>query len=288
MGRFQRSIALAKQSFGVLHSNPQLLWFPIVSSIFSIAVSISFMLPMYFTAGGIQGMERTKHLPPGHYVVLGLFYFCTSFVVIFFNAGLVSCAYAGLRGERMTFGEGVAEAAKRIPAIFGWTLISATVGLVLQMISERVGIIGKIVVAILGGAWSLITFFVIPVMVVEHGSPIAAIKKSGSLLKRTWGENLIGSAGLGLIFFLYALVPVVAIVLSAFTGNLYLILISVALSVVYWIILATVAASLNGIFRTALYLYAETGQVPQAYTAEMLQFAFSQGKPNMVNRLRNR
>lgn len=287
MGRFARSLALAKESYAVLRSNPQLAWFPIVSSIFTIGLMISFIVPLYLALGP-GGLEKTDHLPPTYYAVLALFYLCSYFVVIFFNAGLVSCAYAGLRGEQMSFGEGIREAGKRLPAIFGWAVVAASVGMVLQMISERSGIIGKIVVAIVGGAWNLITFFVVPVIVVEHGSPIAAIKKSGAMLKKTWGENLIGNAGIGLVFFLLSMIPIVPFVLVCFTGSVTLILGVLAVAVLYWLVLATISASLSGIYRTALYVYATTGEVPNAYNAEVLQGAFKQGNPNIVNRWRNR
>src|SRR5579862_7278959 len=158
MGRFQRSIALAKESFEVLRSNTQLLLFPVVSSMFTIALSISFFLPLYLTSGGWKEQMHSEHMPPSYYAVLAAFYLCSYFIVIFFNVGLVSCAYASLRGERMSFGDGLKAAAQKLPAILGWTFIAATVGMVLQMISERSGLIGKIVVGLIGGAWNLITF----------------------------------------------------------------------------------------------------------------------------------
>jgi len=288
MGRFQRSLALAKESYAVLRANPQLAWFPVVSSIVTIGLTISFMLPLYFAAGGAKGLEKTDHLPPTYYCVLAAFYLCSYFVVIFFNAALVSCAHSGLRGNPITFGEGIRAALARLPAILGWTLVAATVGLILQMISERSGIIGKIVVAIVGGAWNLVTFFVVPIIVIEQGSPFAAIKKSGSMLKRTWGENIIGTGGIGLVFFLLALIPVAPIVFAFITGSVAVILIAIGISVLYWLVLATISASLTGIYRTALYLYAETGSVPSAYDSDALQSAFRQGRPNLVNRLRGR
>jgi hypothetical protein len=289
MGRFQRSYALAKESLVVLRSNPQLLAFPIVSSLFTIALTISFAIPFFLAAGGPEGFKDPKNMPPMYYVVMAVFYLLSYFIVIFFNSGLVSCAYASLRGEpNVTFAYGLREAAKRLPAILGWTLIAATVGLILQMISERSGIVGKIIVAIVGGAWNLVTFFVVPVIVVEQGSPVAAIKKSAGLLKRTWGENLIGGAGIALAFLFFMLIPVVPIILACLTGSVTAILITIGVSVLYWMLLATICASLTGIYRTALYIYAETGAVPAAFDAEALKAAFTVGKPNMVNRLRNR
>src|SRR5437762_10407388 len=97
MGRFARSMALAKESYAVLRSNPHLAWFPVISSIFTIGVTISFLLPLYFAAGP-ENLKNMEHLPPVYYVVLAAFYFCSYFVVIFFNTALVSCAIGSLRG----------------------------------------------------------------------------------------------------------------------------------------------------------------------------------------------
>ncbi|HVT14004.1 MAG TPA: DUF6159 family protein [Fimbriimonadaceae bacterium] len=285
MGRFARSLALAKESYAVLRSNPQLTWFPVVSSMFTILLTISFMVPIYLSLGP-KGFDDTKQFPPAYYAVMAVFYLCNYFIVIFFNTALVTCAHSGLSGGKVTFGEGIAMALKRLPSILGWTLIAATVGMILQMISERSGIIGKVVVALVGGAWNLITFFVIPVMVVERTSPVAAIKRSGSMLRTTWGENIIGTGGLGLIFFLLAMIAIIPIVLAFALGGGLIGLVAICGAVVYWLILATLGASLSGIYRTALYVYAATGEVPQAYSSQAMQEAFRQGKPNVINRLR--
>jgi len=295
MNRIQRSVALVKQSFEVLRSNTQLLWFPVVSSMFTIALMASFAVPLFLTSGlpqqlakgGWSKMEHAHRLPPQYFVVFGLFYLCSYFIVIFFNVALVSCAHASLKGETMSFGDGIRAAWKKLPAILGWTVIAATIGMILQMISERSGIIGKIVVVLVGGAWNLITFFVIPIIAVEQGSPIEAIKKSGSMLKRTWGENLAGSFGMGIVFFLYALAPVFPIVAAFAFGGPYVGLLVVLLSILYWLLLGVVASSLTGIYRAALYVYAETGTVG-AFGGDAMQNAFRQGKPNMVTKLRDR
>src|SRR4051794_12812580 len=124
MGRFERSLTLVKASFAVLRSNPQLAWFPIVSSLFTIALTVSFMLPLYFAAGA-EALKNAQHLPATYYIVLAVFYLCSYFVVIFFNSGLVACAYHILSGGGpVTFADGLRAAAKRMPAILSWTLVA--------------------------------------------------------------------------------------------------------------------------------------------------------------------
>lgn len=277
-GTFNRSWALAKESYQVLRNNPQLTLFPIVSAIASLIVVISFAVPLFFA-----GLPHFKDgtVTPIYYVVLFAFYLVLYFVVIFFNAGLVSCSHRILRGEQVTFSDGIADAAHHIVPILGWALISATVGTILRAIAERTGIIGRIVISLLGAAWGVITFFVVPVLIIENRSPIAAIKDSGSLLRKTWGERVVGYVSIGTamgLLMLLGLLPIAAGIAIMVAGPLVPGITLCVVAVLYWIALAILSSSLSGIFQTALYMYSTTGEVPQAFTPEYIQHAFRDKK----------
>jgi len=92
-----------------------------------------------------------------------------------------------------------------------WAVISATVGLILSAIRNRGGAVGSLAAGIAGTAWSLVTFFVIPVMIFEEKGVLTAIKNSVSLFKKTWGENIIGSIGIGLV-----MLPVILVFVAVF------------------------------------------------------------------------
>lgn len=284
MGRIERSWALAKESLKVLRRTPSLVWFPVLSGLAAIGVTVSFVLPVFLATNG-KDLEKID--PVVGYPLLAAYYFLSYFVVIFFNAGLVACAHESLMGKETTFGDGLRAAVRRLPAILGWTLIAATVGTILQMISERSGLIGKIVVAILGAAWNLVSYFVIPIVVVERGSPIAALKKSSSMLKATWGENLIGNAGIGFVYFLLALAPIPVVVLAFFLSPIAG---AAALGVMllYWLILAVIGASVSGVYQTALYVYATTGEAPQGFSQDSIANAFVQKPEGFGSRIRRR
>lgn len=189
-----------------------------------------------------------------------------------------------LNGKDPTFKDGLKKAWKHIDQIFVWSLISATVGLILRLIidkieeSEKLGPIGKIVgmifIGLLGMAWSFLTFFVVPVMIFENKSVFASIKHSGSLFKKTWGENVIGQFSMGLVFLLLGLAGLGALVLAFLSGSLMVIVVVGGLTLLYWTLLAILSASLNGIFVAALYNYATTGKVPSAYSQELVKGAF--------------
>lgn len=275
--RWSRSVALARRSVEVLRSNPALMTFPIVSGTVSLAVTATFFLPLVFFYWGHPHDVKS----PLGYALMAVYYLVSYFVVIFFNVGLASCTYASLRGEQPTFGDGMRFAASRLPAILGWTALSATVGLVLQFVGERSGIVGKIVVSLLGAAWSIVTYLVVPVLAVEGKGPFDSVKESTALLKRTWGEQLVGNGGVSLVFGLAALIPMAFLVLAFVTGSATVIVPVAILCVVFWLALAILGSSVAGVYRTALYVYATTGVPPTGFDAGDLTSAFA-SKPNGV------
>lgn len=284
MGSFARSWALAKESWGVLKRYPGLSVFPLVSAVITVILSISFILP-FVVVVGLKNLEH--NMPPLGYVLTGIFYFLSYFVVIFFNCALVHCARKALSGQPTSFGDGMQAAGSRLGPILMWTLLAATVGWILNMISERAGLVGKIIIAIIGAAWNILTFFVIPVLVFEGVSPVEAIKRSGATMKKTWGEALIGNAGVGLAIFLLGFAAVPVIVLAAFTGSAVFILSAVALAVIWWLVLAAIGSSMSSIYRTAVYMWATSGTIPDGYTQDGLYSAF-RSKPGMADKIRNR
>jgi len=199
-------MAIARQSVTVLRNNPALMTFPVVSGLVSFAITISFCLPLYFAYRGHVGPGQ--QVPPLGYMVMAAYYLVSYFVVIFFNVGLARCTYATLQGEKPSFQDGIQFATARLGKILGWTLLSATIGMVLRMVAERVGIVGKIVVALLGAAWNVVTFLVIPVLAVENKGPVDSLKESTALLKKTWGEQIIGTGGVSFVFTMAALIPI--------------------------------------------------------------------------------
>ena len=201
MSAFARSWNLIKAAWGVLSDDKELIVFPIISAIGAILVTIAFAVPEFllYSAGGNEALG---------YVLLFLFYLVQYTVIIFANSALVGAAMIRLRGGNPTLGDGFRLASSRFGAILGYALISATVGIILQALSKR-GTLANIVRSLVGMAWNLATYLVVPVLVVENIGPIEAIKRSANLLRRTWGEQIVGGAGMGLVFFLLILLTTV-------------------------------------------------------------------------------
>ena len=165
-----------------------------------------------------------------------------------------------------------------MPQIVAWSLVSATVGLLLKIVENAHEKIGEIVSAILGTAWTVITFFVVPVLVVEKVGPFAAIGRSLSLLKKAWGEALVGGFGLGLFKLLLLLPGILALVaggaLCAMVQPIALGLLVVALGIVYLLAASVVCAALDTIFLAALYQFAAFERVPEGFDRDSMESAF--------------
>jgi Family of unknown function (DUF6159) len=266
---------LLKASWGVLKQHKQLIAFPVISAIATIVLIGALVLPAYYVTGVSSGYVNNQ---AWFYVFFFIFYFIGSFIVIFFNTGLIACAQECLRGGDPDFKYGWGIAVKNIGKIAGWAAINATVGVILKAIRERAGIFGAIIASLIGIAWNLITFFVIPVLIFQGFGVIDSIKESAKIFRRTWGENMVARFSLGIIFFLLGLVGVFPIVLAVMTKSAVIIIMISAVVLVYWTILGVISASLTGILATALYDYAVTGQVPAAYNPQTIANAFQPRK----------
>jgi hypothetical protein len=276
MERMARSFALARASWQVLMADKQLAIFTALGAVCTLVVAALFAIPGFalMVANGGSQTTRDRSVSPAGVLLAFAFYVVMSFVTIFFNTALVGTALSRMRGGHATVRDGFDIAAENLGRIVVYALISATVGIVLQVIEERFKLVGQIVGSIAGAAWSIVTFLVIPVMVAEHVSPFDAIKRSGQLLRQTWGEQILGNSGIGIVFFLLSLLAIVPVALGIATQSMWTLGAGIAIAVIYVAVLILVASSLSQIYRVAVYIYADTGAVPSQFEGWMLQDAF--------------
>ncbi|MEU8640050.1 DUF6159 family protein [Amycolatopsis sp. NPDC048633] len=273
MGRLARSYALFVASLRVLRAHKGLAWFTVLAGVAGLFVAGAFLTPAFF----LSHVEISDHgrLTAGSWVLLAAFYLVSAFVTIFFNAGLISQADVALRGGSPAVGAGLAAAANRWPALLGWAGISATVSLVLRTIEERLGFLGSIVSGLVGLAWRLTTFLVLPVVMLEGTGVKAGVRRSVELFRRTWGENVAGGAGIGLIGFLLSLAGYAVLLLAGFLlGGTATLFVCLGLAIVWSVLVAVFTTTLSGIYQTALYRYAADGTVPGEFASVDFAVAF--------------
>ena len=278
--RFSRSWELAKASASVLRQDKELLWFPVMSSIALLLVMGSFALPI-FGLGILDNMAGRDDgtTSPIIYAIAFLFYFANYFVIFFFNTALVGAALIRLDGGDPTLKDGMRIATSKIVVLVGYAFIAATVGIILKILQDRAGPIGKIVVGLLGIGWSLATYLVVPVLADNEVGPVDAIKESATLLKKTWGENAIGQAGIGLAFGVIMLVmvlPAMGIIwLAVATNSVVVIALAVLVVGIAFALVELVKAALQGIYAASLYRFASNGEASESFPLETLKLAFA-------------
>ena len=271
--KFSRSWDLVKASASVLRADKELMLFPVLSSLATLLVLVTFALPVFALKLFDHGFNAVG-------AVLGfLFYFCQYAVIVFFNSALVGAASIRLEGGDPTFSDGIRIARGKLPAILGYAAIAATVGVVLKSLKDRDNnFIVRMIGSGLGVAWTLATFLVVPVLVNRDIGPVEALKESVALLKKTWGENAIGHVGIGAAFGLIAtfmvLVGIAATFLAWQAAPAAGITIAIV-AVLALLVLATIQSALGGIYSAALYRYAVSRETPPAFRGLALESAFA-------------
>ena len=273
-GRFQNSIDLAKASWGVLRGDRKLTVLPLLSGLSMLVVALAFFGPVALIVhNGASASSK-----PVEWILGGVGYLALAYVTVFFSAALVFAADKRMRGEPVTIGEAIHAAAARAHVLLPWAVLTATVSIVLRAMEERAGIVGRIVGSLVGIAWSLVTFLVVPVLVIEQLGPFQAVKRSTELFKKTWGENMIANAGIGIVALVATLVGALPCALLIAVGGPIAVLGIVAL--VVWVVgVQIIAAALTGILQMALYRFATDGVVP-GFDTDQLRGAFRPRRNN--------
>jgi hypothetical protein len=282
--RVTRGWAFAKSSWSVLQRYPNLILLPIISSAVFLLLSGSIVASVIL--GGLDRiglylvlLTKTEFGIIGLYAIFFCFYFVNVFILTFFNAALVFCTLEALAGRTPSVRQGFAAASRRLSQILAWTVVSSTVGVVLKILEDVLGRLG-ILAALFGGAlelgWAVSTAFVVPVLIADGVGPIEAVKRSAGVLRRRWGETVVGEgsfAGLSILFIL-PLFPLVLFLGGVTQGTVIYMPGFLAIFALYIIVIGLIFSVLSIIFRTILYVYATTGAPPAGLDPALLQHAF--------------
>ncbi|NOT96724.1 MAG: hypothetical protein HOP00_10505 [Nitrospira sp.] len=275
--RIARTQAIMSAAWQILWEDKTLLLLPIASSASLMLLTASFAVPAILGAlTGASMSDGLQAIESWSYVGMFLFYVVSYGVAIFFNAALAICVLRKLEGTQATILDGLREALSCFPQILGWALVSATIGVILKTIERRSGFIGNMVARVLGLAWTVATFLVVPVLVAERKGPLEAIQASVQLLRRTWGEDLLAGLGFGLLYFFWAIPGAFAFVIGAgmIATHPILAIAIMVLAILYFPLLGLVLSTMSTIFDVVLYRYASTGTITPGFDRELLDGSF--------------
>lgn len=271
MGRMANGWRLTKECAGVINDEKTLIVYPIVAGLAELAVIAAFAVP--FWAAGAFSTSRGG-ITVGEVIAIIAFYFVSYFAIAFCSAALVGAALIRLRGGDPTVGDGFRMAMKHFGSLAGWAAIGATIGLLLSLLREKLGVAGQIIGGVAAAAWGILTFLVVPTIVAEDIGPGQAIKRSMALLKQTWGEQLTGRFAIGAIFglivLLTILVAIVVIVGAAMVSTVAAI-VAGAVFLLLLIALILISQTFNGVFSAALYQFTTTGDPGGGMDAETMR-----------------
>jgi hypothetical protein len=271
MSRIKRGWALTKKSWALLNEHRELVRFPIYGGVATILLGILFLGP------GAYFLDQHTYGAGIALIVIGIY--VLSVIGIYFSVGLAACADLIFRGQDATVGDGMAVASSRFAQVCGWAALSTAFGLIVGALESQGGAFGEIAGRLVGTAWSLVTFLSVPVIAIEGTGPVGTLKRSGSLFKARWGQQITGNIAIGAAVTLLGFLPAAALIFvglviwpsAGFAGAVLVVIGALVLCVAL-----VISKALSGIFGVALYRYALEGEVVGGFTQADLESAVKQ------------
>ncbi|MGH1362499.1 MAG: DUF6159 family protein [Calditrichia bacterium] len=272
LNKLQNTWAMMMASWELLKEDGEIMVYSFISILSCVAVTASFLIPVFYS-GQLDLVSPENNGDFFLYSLIFFFYVVNYFVINFFNSAIVATVQIRMSGGDPKFMDGLNVAFSKVHLILGWSLVAATVGFLIRMLEERVGWLGKILLSFVGVAWTMASYFVVPIMVAENLGPIESLKRSAGLLRRTWGEQLISGFSYGIIFFIFAIPAILGIAAGSAMGSSLVGYFMLGLGVLYLFVLSQIQSALVMIFQTALYRFARDGKAPRGYDDWMLKQA---------------
>jgi hypothetical protein len=268
MRRIKRGWGLTKKSWSLLREHPSLIRFPLYGGVATTLLAIVFLGPGLYLWDDDQVAGALPLIVIGVYVL--------SLVGFYFSVGLAACADKIFRGEEATVSDGLAVARSRFRQISGWAAVSAAISLVMGVLENQGGTLGTIAARLVGMAWSLVTFLAVPVIAIEGTGSFETIKRSASLFRDRWGQQITGNIAIGAAVFLLGVLPAIALIaggIAVWSSASFLGAVLVVIGALVLAIAMLISRALSGIFGVALYRYALDGETVGGFTQEELESA---------------
>jgi hypothetical protein len=268
MTRIRRGWALTKKSWALLNGHRELIRFPLYGAVATTLLAIVTLGP------GLYLLDQDSLAGAIPLLVLGIY--VLSVVGFYFSVGLAAAADMIFRGQEATVADGLAVARSRFSQICGWAALSTAISVLMGVLENQGGIGGQIAARLVGMAWSLVTFLAVPVIAIEGTGPVQTLKRSGSMFRERWGQQITGNVAIGGIIFLAGLLPAAILIgggVLLWSSASFLGALLVAIGALVLAIAMLISRALSGIFGVALYRYALEGQPIGGFTREELESA---------------
>lgn len=268
MKRIKRGWGLTKKSWALLNSHRELIRFPLYGAVAMIPLAILFFAP------GLYLLDQKTYGGAVPLLIIGVY--VLSVISFYFSVGLAAAANLIFSGQEATVADGLAVARSRFTEICGWAALSTAISVLMGVLENQGGALGNIAARLVGMAWALVTFLAVPVIAIEGTGPLTTLKRSASIFKSKWGQQITGNLAIGAAIFLIGFLPAVILIVAgvliwssaSFVGALLVVIGALVLAIAMLI-----SKALNGVFGVALYRYAVDGEAVGGFTQEELESA---------------
>lgn len=249
MGRISRGWQLTKQSWATLRSDRSLAAFPVLAGLTALLLGAAFWAPSAVLFNDDQTVLGVILAAIGLYVV--------TFAGVFFNVALAAAAAQVMDGEDATVASGVAVARRHLGSIAGWAAMLMSVNVIIRALQERLGFVGDLILGGIAVAWNLVTFLAVPVITFEGEGPVTTLKRSASIFRERWGEQMVGQVSVGGLLVLAALIPsAILVAIGLAVGEAVVLGITIGIAVIIMVVAIIISSALSQIFAVALYRFA--------------------------------
>lgn len=307
--RLHNSWHLFTQSLTVMRDHKKLMLFPAITAALTLLIILFFIVPVALQPTGykyteiqhwkavgqtildVESMEAPQNqdrrpspkLTNNGYIFIAIIYFAAMFLATFFSVAFYHEILRSLNGQDVSIIRGMRFAGTKLPSILIWSLFAGLIGYIIRTLEEKVGILGKLILGLIGIAWSVASVFVIPFIITDTSvNPFHLLRESAGTLKKTWGESLIGYLGIqfgGLIIALSSLLLLGgALIIAIQVNSISIFIIACALWLIGILAFSYLINIANHIYRCALFIFASNGNIPAPFDQAAMQSAWKMKK----------
>ncbi|UDY34536.1 DUF6159 family protein [Dermatobacter hominis] len=219
MSRWGNSRELTKSSYDLVKQNPEMNRYAVKAAVAGAVIGgIGSLVGVVLLAVGDAALDGSKTVLGIVAMILGAIAVVGAVIAGLTAANLqlaalVSATDDVLHGRPLDHDAARSAAHAKLGTLVRWSAISVAVGALVGFIrgDSDNGIVVQIVRTLLAGIvaslWAIVTTLVLPIIVLEQVGTVAAIKRSASIIRGTWGESVFGTVRIGARFGLVFALP---------------------------------------------------------------------------------
>jgi len=271
--RMRRGWHLGFQSLRIVFRDKTLLLYPLIPLTMAITLIVFFYRivgpdKLFWVIFVVNSLEHAQYVALGYLVI--------AVASVFFSLGLVACTRITIDERDSNFIDGMLASLRKFHWVVLWALVSWTIGPILNML-DHLRYTSQWVRKVTKTNWSQLSYFLLPILVVDNINLFSAIRRSSQTMAKTWGDGAVSRLGFMWFFWLMN-VPTIALFIyghyleGPWPKSLTFVLMAMVYSTL--VIYQTIAAILS----VVLYKYATDGTVVKGFDANWMKGAFERPK----------